>query len=328
MSHPDPNSPAKALLPLAPGSRPATPTTPQQASRPRTGMPIPVLITHPRHASLTSEVGLSPGNSPPYSPLAIYGSHISPVTSRPRRSSSLSRQLDSAFEDPSVYEVAISRPSSPSTLPTNPHLARQITEANALGRTVSPQAISFLQNVMMRNRPLPENHHITTSHPSQATQPTPQVQQQRDQVPSSGSAPLYYFMSLLDQGRINSKVDELCSYLDPAKKEQRTLVFRLATQVSQSSRGQKLTVVLARWILSCGENDKLVTDLLSSHLNQVDDHPFADLMMDVDELEELMDIQFLLEDVRKLLEPTSTEEEKKESRARILSSDSWASLTK
>ncbi|OTA52600.1 hypothetical protein K449DRAFT_402482 [Hypoxylon sp. EC38] len=322
MSHTDPNSPAKALLP---GSRPAMPTTPQQASQPRTGTPIPVLITHPRHASLTSEVGLSLGNSPPHSLLAIYGSHISPVTSRPRRSSSLSRQLDSAFEDPSVYEVAISRPSTPSTLPTNPHLSRQIAEANALGRTVSPQAISFLQNVMLRNRPMPENHYITTSHPSQATQSTQQVQH-LNQVPTSGSAPLYYFTSLLDQDRINTKVDELCSYLDPAKKEQRTLVLRLATQVSQSSRGQKLTMVLARWILSCGENDKLVTDLLRSQLNQVG-YPFSDLM-DMDELEELIEIQFLFEDVRKLLEPTATEEEKNELRARILSSDSWASLTK
>lgn len=326
MSHPDPNHPAKQPLPLAPGSRPATPTTPQR------GSPIPVYLSRPRRDSLTDGVGLSPGNSPPNSPREIYEAHLSrgssPTTGRPRRSSSLSRQQDAdAFEDPNVYEVAISRPPSPLPRSTTHQPTAETSQANALGQTPTLQAIAYLQDVMLRGRPLPEHPSIPTSHPGQAT-PSTQVQQ-RDQPSSSGSAPLSYFTSLLDQGLIDSgmsKLDELCTFLDPAKKEQRSLVFRLATQVSPSSRGQKLTMVLAHWVLSSGENDKLVADLLRSQLNQVDDF-FGDLM-DFDELDGLMDMQFLLEDVRKLLEPTATAEEKSELRARILSAESWASLMK
>ncbi|KAI0138681.1 hypothetical protein F4776DRAFT_619421, partial [Hypoxylon sp. NC0597] len=248
------------------------------------------------------------------------------MTGRPRRSSSLSRQQSDAFEDPSVYEVAISRPASPAPGSATHPLTAEVSQANARGLTTpTPEAIAYLQDVMLRSRPLPENQNIPPSHPGQATQPT--QAQRPDQAPLSGSALLYYFTSLLDQGRINSsteKINELCAYLDPAKKEQHDLVFRLATQVSPSSRAQKLTMVLAHWILSCGENDQLVADLLSSQLNQVDDF-FGDLM-DMEELDQLMDIQFLLEDVRKLLEPTATAEEKNELRARVLSSDSWASL--
>lgn len=87
----------------------------------------------------------------------------------------------------------------------------------------------------------------------------------------------------------------LCRYLDVPQETQREFVYYLAKNVSWKSSGSKLTYKLAHWIYTFDNNYALVAQLLVERLDDDSDDPFADEMMGLDEMDELMDCQTALD---------------------------------
>ncbi|KAI1758841.1 hypothetical protein GGR53DRAFT_528343 [Hypoxylon sp. FL1150] len=89
----------------------------------------------------------------------------------------------------------------------------------------------------------------------------------------------------------------LCGYLDATKEAQRQVVYYLAKKVPWKGRGSALTYKLVSWIHARDGDYALVGQLLSERLSddRDDDDAFADEMMGLDEMDELMDCQIALD---------------------------------
>ncbi|KAI1410573.1 hypothetical protein F5Y13DRAFT_192146 [Hypoxylon sp. FL1857] len=363
---PKPGPSAKPpAMPTNPSSRPATPAASQRLAQPLEGSPIPVYISPPKGESLSSSgLNSSPGqslqNARPTIPGAPFPSAPPNITGRARKQwlyrqrrqkkqlaaaeeairddLAAAHDLDdddhprqpsgSAFQDPVVYQVPITQHSAPAQQPDGyQQLVSRFQSSLSIG---APSDSHNPAPATSSSQPAPSQQNMPASQPTPTPAAQPAQAQELVRATPAGSVVSGYFITLLDNrinGFTNHELRALCEYLDPTKAEQRDLVFRLAKELPWESRPHRLTIILAHWILSSGEDDQLVADLLTQRLNAFDDELAMDtLIMSLDEVSELMDIQIILDDVRGGLLSDKTEEEKKEIRERILSRDCWASL--